>query len=43
MGIQIHFSDSYGPPMFSAVMPRNRFAFILDKLSFDDETNRAET
>ena len=42
MGIRKLFSDSYGPPMFSAVMSRNRFAFILHNLSFDDESTRAE-
>ena len=36
------FSDSYGPPMFSAVMSSKRFAFILHNLSFDDESTRAE-
>ena len=36
MGIRKLFSDSYGPPMFSAVMSRNRFAFILHNLSFDE-------
>ena len=38
MGIRKLFSDSYGRPMFSAVMSRNRFAFILHNLSFDDES-----
>ena len=28
--------------MFSAVMSRNRFAFILHNLSFDDESTRSE-
>ena len=42
MEIRKLFSDSYGPPMFSAVMSRNRFAFILQNLSFDDESTRAE-
>ena len=42
MGIRKLFSDSCGPPIFSAVMPRNRFAFILHNLSFDDESTRAE-
>ena len=42
MGIQKLFSDSYGPPMFSAVMSCNRFAFILHNLSFDDESTCAE-
>ena len=42
MGIWKLFSDSYGPPMFSAVMSRNRFAFILHNFSFDDESTRAE-
>ena len=42
MGICKLFSDSYGPPMFSAVISRNRFAFILHNLSFDDESTRAE-
>ena len=41
MGIQKLFSDSYGPSMFSDVMSRNRFAFILHNLSFDDESTRA--
>ena len=41
MGIRKLFSDSYGPPMFSAVMSRNRFSFILHNLSFDDESTRA--
>ena len=38
MGIRKLFSDSYGPPMLSAVMSRNHFAFILYNLSFDDES-----
>ena len=42
MGIRKLFSDSYGPPMFSAVMSRNRFGFILHNLSFDDESTHAE-
>ena len=42
MGIRKLFSDSYGPPMFSVVMSRNHFAFILHNLSFDDESTRAE-
>ena len=42
MGIRKLFSDRYGPPLFSAVMSRNRFAFILHNLSFDDESTRAE-
>ena len=42
MGIRKLFSDSYGPPMFSVVMSRNRFAFILHNLSFDDESTRDE-
>ena len=40
MGIRKLFSDSYGPPMFSAVMSRNHFAFILRNSSFDDENTR---
>ena len=36
------FSDSFGPPMFSAVMFRNRFVFVLHNLSFDDENVRPE-
>ena len=42
MGIRKLFSDSYGPPMFSAVMSHNRFTFILHNLSFDDKSTRAE-
>ena len=42
MGICKLFSDSYGPPMFSAVMSCNRFVFILHSLSFEDESTRAE-
>ena len=42
MGIRKLFSDSYGPPMFSAVISRNRLAFILHNLSFDDESTHAE-
>ena len=42
MGIPKLFSDSYGPPTFSTVMSRNRLAFILHNLSFDDESIRAE-
>ena len=42
MGNRKLFSDSYGPPMFSAVMSRNRLAFILHNLSFDDKSTRAE-
>ena len=41
-GIRKLFSDCWGPPIFSAVMSRNRFAFILHNLSFDDESTRAE-
>ena len=36
------FSDSYVPPMFSVVMSRNRFIFILHNLPFDDESTHAE-
>ena len=42
MGIRKLFSDSSGPLVFSAVMSRNRFAFILHNFSFDDESTRAE-
>ena len=42
MGIGKIFSVSYGPSMFSAVMSRDCFAFILHNLSFDDESTRAE-
>ena len=42
MGIRKLCSDSYGPPMFSAAIPRNAFAFILHNLSLDDESTRAE-
>ena len=42
MGIRKLFSDNYGSPMFSAVMSRNCFAFILQNLYFDDEITRAE-
>ena len=42
MGIRKPFSDCHEPPMFSAVMSRNRFSFILDKLSFDYGNTRAE-
>ena len=42
MGIWKLFSDSYGPPMFSAVMSRNCFVFILHNFSFDDESTHAE-
>ena len=42
MGIRKLFSDSYGPPMFNTVISRNRFAFILHNLSFDDERTRVE-
>ena len=42
MGIQKLFSDRCGPPMFSAVRSRNRFAFILHNLSCDDERTCAE-
>ena len=42
MGIRKIFSDSYGPPTFSAVMSRNRFAFILHNLTLDDKSTRAE-
>ena len=34
------FSNDFGPPIFSATMPRNRFVFIRAHLSFDDETTR---
>ena len=33
MGIRKLFSDSYGQPLFSAVMSRNRFAFIRKHFS----------
>ena len=42
MGIRKLFSNNYGPPIFSAVMYRNRFAFTLHNFSFDDESIRAE-
>ena len=42
MGIQKFFFHSYGPPMFSAVTSRNRFAIILHNLSFDDESTHTE-
>ena len=42
MGIRKLFSDTYGPPIFSAVMSHNRFAFILNNLSFNYEGTRAE-
>ena len=42
LGIRKLFSDTYGPPILSAVMSRNRFAFILHNLSFDDESTRDE-
>ena len=42
MGIRKLFSDSFGPPMFNAVMSRNGFAFVLHNLSFDDKSTRAE-
>ena len=42
MGIRKLCSDSYEPPMFSAVMSRNRFTFILNNFSFDDESTSAE-
>ena len=42
MGIGKPFSDSYGRPVFSAVMSRNHFPFILHNLSFDDESTCAE-
>ena len=42
MGIRKLFYDSYEPPMFSAGMSRNRFAFILHSSSFYDESTHAE-
>ena len=42
MAIKKLFSKKYGPPMFSAVMSRNRFVFILHNFSFDDDTTRNE-
>ena len=42
MGIRKLFSDSFGPPMFNAVMSRNRFAFVLHNLSFDDKSTSAK-
>ena len=42
IGIRKVFSDSYGPPMFSAVMSCIRFVFILHNLSFDDKSTGAE-
>ena len=36
------FFDSYGLPIFSAVMSRNRFAFVLHNLSFDDKSTSAK-
>ena len=41
MGIRKLFSEKL-PPIFCAVMSRNRLAFILHNLSFDDESTRAE-
>jgi hypothetical protein len=34
------FSNTYGPPIFSAVMSRNRFTFIRANLCFDDASTR---
>ena len=42
MEIRQLFSYCYGPPMFSALMSRNRFAFVLHNLSFNDESTPAE-
>ena len=42
MGIRKLFYDSYEPPMFSAVMSRNHFAFILHSSSFYDESTCVE-
>ena len=42
MGIRELFSDRYGPPMTSAVMHRNCFAFMLHNLSFDDKSTPTE-
>ena len=42
MGIRKLFSDSYGSLIFSTVISRNPFAFILHNLSFDDESSQAE-
>jgi len=36
------FSNNYGPPLFSAVMSRNRFTYIRAHLCFDNETTRHE-
>ena len=34
------FSNTYGPPVFSATMSQNRFNFIVAHLSFDDENTQ---
>ncbi|CAB4002415.1 Hypothetical predicted protein [Paramuricea clavata] len=34
------FSNTYGPPIFSATMSRNRFTFIRANLCFDDSSTR---
>ena len=36
------FSDKYGPPMFGAVMRRDRFFFPMSTMTFDDKSTRAE-
>jgi len=38
----ILFSPRHGPPVFSATMSRQRFAFLLSHLCFDDYPTRAE-
>ena len=36
------FSDSYGHPIFTATMSKNRFRFLYQCISFDDYSTRTE-
>ena len=36
------FSEEWGPLIYGAVMPRERFHFLVRNISFDDEETRAQ-
>ena len=40
--VKLLFSETMGLPLFSAVMSKNRFGFLVSKLCFDDSTTRKQ-
>ena len=40
LSINKMFSEKYGPTIYAATMPRNRFVFLLKHICFDDDRTR---